>query len=380
MAAAEAPSPALRAVAAEGAACCFMPASPLDPGTHAHAAAPGCVPSAVLTRSGQAAASAAAAAAALLLSPSVSVATPAATTAHAASTPAAAAQQAAEDGAVHAAATRDASASPEPGAGAQLAGAAVPAVPADDAALVAQHVQSFVRCVARSPLVQSALLSVEVAAAHPPCQLSGDCQLSAAAPAPATSAASSLEHTLAQLLALHLKADHPQAACESSLLAALWVLEAQHSADRSLATTCLESYLRLLALFSEELVVRITADWPGSFRKLRAVLVSAQADLLERLDWRVCLSYEEHVAPAHAWLFGQPTAGAAGSAGGAGALADTAPWVAAVRSVCTNIRQQAAVFRRCQARDHARAQARESTPEQGASEARPAKRQRAQQA
>lgn len=76
-------------------------------------------------------------------------------------------------------------------------------------------------------------------------------------------------------------------------------------------------------------MARITADWPASFRKLRTLLVSAQAALLQRLDWRVQLSLAREVAPSHTWLFG--------AGGGAG---PRPAWADSMHSVCADIRQQ----------------------------------------
>lgn len=175
-----------------------------------------------------------------------------------------------------------------------------PPAPHHDPAALQRRVHSFLVCVSASPLVQSALLSLEVEeGGHPP---------AAGAPDASAAAAGCLEWTLAQLLALHLRAGyergelalpaqhstappaaarasrplpavgartplptrhwsvsayppthtpcrppalHP-AASESSLLAALWTLESLHSAWRSSATAVLSSYVRLLAAFSPE--------------------------------------------------------------------------------------------------------------------------------
>ncbi|PSC76158.1 peptidyl serine alpha-galactosyltransferase [Micractinium conductrix] len=265
------------------------------------------------------------------------IATPAISPTHAASTPTATVAAATD-----AAAALRAEASQQGDVAAAGSGAAP-----CDAALLRRRVQSFVQCVSRSPLVKSALLSLEAGGTHP-----------AACPdAPATS---TLEWTLAQLLALHLRADFPRAS-ESTLLASLWVLEACHSSERSLCTICLESYLRLLALFSEELVLRITADWPASFCKLRSAVVAAQADLLARLGWRTLLRFEEEVAPCHRLLFGAP--------------ADGPAWAPALHAALCAVRQQAefvrtdGVARAAASRQHSRP----PTPEGGAAP-RPAKR------
>lgn len=48
----------------------------------------------------------------------------------------------------------------------------------------------------------------------------------------------------------HPLSSAPAAACESALLAALWLLESTHSALRSPASLCLSSYIRHLQIFS----------------------------------------------------------------------------------------------------------------------------------
>ncbi|KAL4444182.1 hypothetical protein ABPG75_011919 [Micractinium tetrahymenae] len=222
-------------------------------------------------------------------------------------------------------------------AGAAGGGGAPPGPPAADPATLQLCIQSFVRCVAHSPLLQSALLSLEVSATHPPA--AEDAAL------PGAAATASLEWTLVQLLALHVKAGCVRAS-ESSVLAALWVLESTHSSDRSLATVCLDSYLRLLAMFSEELVVRITANWPASFRKLRSLLVEAQGELLRRLDWRVRICFETEAARCRAWLFAGGCLPGGSCGIGAGVAAEQ--WAASIRGVCADVRKQAAVFRHAQ--------------------------------
>lgn len=139
---------------------------------------------------------------------------------------------------------------------------------------------SFLRCVAGSPLLKSALLALEAAGAHPPV-LAGS-----AAPA-------GLEWTLAQMLALSRRAGdntgvcacgkragqwsvagpptqrvcvaadpstarrspappRPPAASEAALLAGLWLLESANDGNCSPATAVLGRYTRLLYLFSPE--------------------------------------------------------------------------------------------------------------------------------
>lgn len=77
-------------------------------------------------------------------------------------------------------------------------GGSAPAAAAADPATLQLCIQSFVRCIAHSPLVQSSLLSLELSATHPPA--AEDATL------PGAGATASLEWTLAQLLALHVKA------------------------------------------------------------------------------------------------------------------------------------------------------------------------------
>ncbi|KAI7838247.1 hypothetical protein COHA_007992 [Chlorella ohadii] len=171
-----------------------------------------------------------------------------------------------------------------------------------------------------SPLVQSALLSLECDGSHPPPVCLPSEGSAAGGEAEPTAG---LECTLAQLLALHLRAGYQQAT-ESSILACLWTLEALNSAWRSSATVCLGSYVKLLAAFSPELVRNLTRDWPATFAKLKAGLVAAQGELLRRLDWRLMLSVHSELRPCHAWLFG-------------GELS--------LASVCCTVRQQAAALR-----------------------------------
>lgn len=159
---------------------------------------------------------------------------------------------------------------------------------------------AFTRCIAGSPLLLSALLSLELAGTHPPAEVAtgggADPGTPAAKQAAAAASRQGLEATLAQMLALHLRSGccegepplvpaclrmqpaivqrggcrpelcrrrltsvprchrYPRssAASEQSLLAALWVLEAAHDAWRSPASVCLSSYAKHLQTFSPQ--------------------------------------------------------------------------------------------------------------------------------
>ncbi|PSC73883.1 ABC transporter A family member 2 isoform B [Micractinium conductrix] len=216
---------------------------------------------------------------------------------------------------------------------------------------------SFVRTVARSRFLRSALLSLELQESQPP--VDGACT------------ASTLEWTLAQLLALHLRAGEAEAT-GNSVAAALWVLESAHDAARSKATACLASWLEYLAVFAPEVVQAMMADWPASSAKLRRVVVEAQMRLLKALDWRLRLDLDTEVWPCLHLLFslGAPaqqaqqqqraqqqqqqqddTAGPTTADGGSG---DGAPaglpppsesWAAGMHAYCANIRLQATLIR-----------------------------------
>ena len=84
-------------------------------------------------------------------------------------------------------------------AGSVAAAAAVEATAGCGAAQ--QQALAFVQCVAASPLLLSALLSLELACRHPPAEAAADGPQAAAA-----AACEGLEWTLAQVLALHLRA------------------------------------------------------------------------------------------------------------------------------------------------------------------------------
>ncbi|KAL4419377.1 hypothetical protein ABPG77_002904 [Micractinium sp. CCAP 211/92] len=163
--------------------------------------------------------------------------------------------------------------------------------------------RSFVRCVEAAPLLQSALLWMELNDRHP---------LPEGAHKGPAARGRDLQLTLAQLLALHLRSGTPKAT-EASLLASLWVLESAQSCHRSPATVCLASYVKYLGLLAPQLVERLTADWPAAFAQLRERLVAAQAELLSRLGWRVRLDYQADVLPCAVLLFGPPPAACAAS-------------------------------------------------------------------
>lgn len=68
-----------------------------------------------------------------------------------------------------------------------------------------RRIQSFIACMAASPLIQSALLALECDGSHPP-------PAGAPEPAPGAAPAGTLEATLAQLLALFLRTGHNRGA------------------------------------------------------------------------------------------------------------------------------------------------------------------------
>lgn len=113
---------------------------------------------------------------------------------------------------------------------------------------------------------------------------------------------SALSWTLAQLLALHVRARLHNAS-ESSILASLWLLESLHDSSCSSATTSLTAYLERLGTFCPLAVATLSLDWPASFCRMRAGLVAAQRDMLRRLDWRLRLDPVKEVLPCHRLLF-----------------------------------------------------------------------------
>ncbi|KAI7840519.1 hypothetical protein COHA_005818 [Chlorella ohadii] len=238
--------------------------------------------------------------------------TPTAAPSHAATSPLLAAAAA-----TPAAAETDAAAAP--------AAAEAAAQRAASAAALWRRIQSFMHCVSGSPLVHSALLSLQLSGAFP------------AAAEEGLAAERGLEWTLSQMLSFHLKAGWAEAT-EHSLLASLWLLESWESVWRSPATVCLNDYLKHLALFSQEAVIAITADWKSSFRALRAGVVAAQSDLLTRLDWRVRLDVESEIKPCSRLLF--QLAGEAGSK--VPTLREA--WAQRMHGVCGRVRQQAAML------------------------------------
>jgi hypothetical protein len=216
-------------------------------------------------------------------------------------------------------------AAPEDGAPVPPAAADAAAQRAATAAALWHRIQSFMHCVSDSPLVQSALLSLQLSGAFP------------AAAEEALSAERGLEWTLSQMLSFHLKAGWAEAT-EHSLLASLWLLESWESVWRSPATVCLNDYLKHLALFSQEAVIAITADWKNSFRALRAGVVAAQSDLLKRLDWHIRLDVESEIKPCSRLLFQM-----AGEASGKAPTLREA-WAQRMHSVCSRVRQHAAML------------------------------------
>ncbi|PRW57588.1 hypothetical protein C2E21_3389 [Chlorella sorokiniana] len=248
--------------------------------------------------------------------------------------------------------------------------------------LTLRRMRSFVHCVAGSPIVQSALLFLEYEGEHPTALQASQ----AAAAGLAGPEAAGLEWTLAQMLALWLRAGYKQA-CESALLGALWVLESAHSAWRSPATVCLSSYTKFLGAISSELVRTLTVDWTASFKKMKHVVVEGQLDLLQRSGWRVRLDLAADVAPCHAALFdtlllgsAQPDAGPQQAQqaqqeqahAGADVGAAQQQWAASMRQLCASIRD---LTRRLEAHQRASGPSRLPTPD--CEDEPPAKRRRA---
>ncbi|KAL4424938.1 hypothetical protein ABPG77_009667 [Micractinium sp. CCAP 211/92] len=200
-----------------------------------------------------------------------------------------------------------------------------------------RRAQSFMQCVAGSPLAHSALLSLELAGTHP-----------AVPQGSGLPSGRALQWTLAQLLAMHLKSGLPQAS-EATLLASLWLLESLDNCRRSAATVCLNDYVRHLAAFSQQAVLEITTDWPSSFRRLRQNVVDAQRHLLQHLDWRVLPDPETEVPLCHAMLFQGQTglwlAGAACEAGTA-AAGPWGLWAGQMHRLCVDVLHQAHMIRR----------------------------------
>ncbi|KAL4853957.1 hypothetical protein ACK3TF_005189 [Chlorella vulgaris] len=179
------------------------------------------------------------------------------------------------------------------------AAVAAAAAPAGADLATWRRVHSFVACVVRSELIQSALCSLLLGAG------SDNPEVAPGTDGAALPPTANLQLTLAQMLALFLRAGYEKAG-EDTLLAVLWVLESTGSAWRSPASICLPAYLKHLALFSPEIVAHLTADWPASFVRLRSAVVAAQKDLLAQVSWRVRLDMHAAVRPCHHWLFHAP--------------------------------------------------------------------------
>lgn len=156
------------------------------------------------------------------------------------------------------------------------------------------RLHSFVRCLAGSAVLPSALLIIEVTKQHPPVALG-------------SSSPAGLEWTVSQMLALFLRTGE-KAADEVSLLAALWLLESAHNSRFTFATDVLSRYVKLIGIFFPEAARALCSNWPAAYQGMRAELVQAQAQLLARLNWRVHLTLETDVEPCHRLLFGEPAA------------------------------------------------------------------------
>lgn len=243
-------------------------------------------------------------------------------------------------------------------------------------ASLCQRVESFISCLAASPLLQSALFSLAYRAALHPCpgeQQEGEEDPLASEGAAATGGraggAAELQLVVSQLAALYLRAGYEEAS-DATLLAGLWVLESYDCSYRSPASVCLAAYLKPLALFSPELVERLSAAWPNSFHRLRSAVVEAQLELLKKLGWRVGLDALKDVKPCHDWLFPLAPAGVKRQLAGqldstaqhalpstpepAAATVpapvpparDAAAWAAAMRRICGHIDKQAMLLLR----------------------------------
>ncbi|GAB4816658.1 hypothetical protein N2152v2_003704 [Parachlorella kessleri] len=187
-------------------------------------------------------------------------------------------------------------------------GAARTAVAAD----MCRRIQAFLQTISRSGLLMSALLALELKGSHPATDGGAGCNNSG------------LGWTLAQMLALHLKAGYPQAS-EAELLALLWVLEAWGDVWRSPCTVVLQSYLQNLPAFDGQRALAMSRDWAQQFRALRKAVSDSQMDVLKRLDWRVRLDFAREVRPCWQLLFRLPSAPTTPHAGPRGPAASACP-------------------------------------------------------
>lgn len=151
------------------------------------------------------------------------------------------------------------------------------------------RVRSFVEAASRSPLLHSALASLEAGGTHPSVSADADRH--------------GMHWSLAGMLGLFLRAGYT-AASEELLLALLWTLESWGNVWRSSASTVLHDYILFLACFDKERVVSMANAWPESFHVVRKGMCLQQMDLLKRLDWRIRLDLSAEVLPCRHLLFG----------------------------------------------------------------------------
>lgn len=142
-----------------------------------------------------------------------------------------------------------------------------------------RRTQSFIAVLTTSPVVASAVASVQVHG-HP-----------TVGEALATSPVSDLKWTISGMLAYFLESG-VSAATEEILIAILWIMESWSDAHRSSATTVLGDYLRHLAAFDAHRARTMSANWRESFCAMRADVVEAQAEILNGLIWDVSMKDE----------------------------------------------------------------------------------------
>lgn len=190
--------------------------------------------------------------------------------------------------------------------------------------VVWQRSTSFMQSLVASPLIMSALLSLEAKGSHPQDGKDGE---------------RNLVWTISSMLALHLRAGYAQAT-ENILLAELWTLEAWDDVWRSPSSTVLPDYVKYLGFFDKSAAQAWELDYDDRLRALKKAAAEAQVNLLKRLDWRVRLHFDDWINPCHDLLFGGSNCGASFNV-----RPDRDQWVARMQNACLQIKGKAGVVK-----------------------------------
>jgi hypothetical protein len=190
--------------------------------------------------------------------------------------------------------------------------------------VVWQRSTSFMQALIASPLIMSALLSLEAKGSHPQDGKDGE---------------RNLAWTISSMLALHLRAGYAQAT-ENILLAELWTLEAWDDVWRSPSSTVLPDHVKHLGFFDNSTAQAWDLDYNDRLRAQKKAASQAQMDLLKRLDWRVRLHFDDWINPCHDLLFGGSNCGASFNV-----RPDRDQWVARMQNACVQIKRKAGVVK-----------------------------------